>query len=304
VPELTAILDRLERALGPMRGDPIPLEGGITNRNFLVSFGGRDCVLRLPGRETSLLGISREAERLAGGAAADLGIAPAILAADDDCMVTEYLDDAEPFGHERLRAHPEAVATALRAFHDCGVELPVRFWVPELLEEYASTVRARGARLPEAYSHAQALGERIARVLPLSEPVSCHDDLLPGNVLRVHSGKAAMLVDWEYAGMGHRLFDLGNVSVNHEFDEDAENRLLSAYFGEPPGAGVHAALRLMRLMSDAREAAWGVVQSVVSELDVDFDDYASSHFARLERAAANGRVQQWLEAVVAEPPVA
>ena len=28
-----------------------------------------------------------------------------------------------------------------------------------------------------------------------------------------------MLVDWEYAGMGHRLFDLGNLAVNNEFDD-------------------------------------------------------------------------------------
>ena len=39
----------------------------------------------------------------------------------------------------------------------------------------------------------------------------------------------------------------------------------------------------MRLMSDAREGAWGVVQSVVSELEFDFDAYASQHFERLER---------------------
>ena len=42
-----------------------------------------------------------------------------------------------------------------------------------------------------------------------------------------------MLVDWEYAGMGHRMFDLGNLAVNNEFDEDADERLLAAYFREP-----------------------------------------------------------------------
>jgi len=36
-------------------------------------------------------------------------------------------------------------------------------------------------------------------------------------------------------------------------------------------------------MSDFREAMWGVVQSTVSELDFDFDAYASDHFARLAR---------------------
>ena len=41
----------------------------------------------------------------------------------------------------------------------------------------------------------------------------------------------------------------------------------------------------MRFMSDFREAMWGVVQSAVSELDFDFDAYASEHFERLRRTA-------------------
>ena len=64
-------------------------------------------------------------------------------------------------------------------------------------------------------------------------------------------------------------------------------RLLEAYFGEPAALGRLAALRLFRLVSDAREAAWGVVQGLISELDFDFTAYADEHFERLERAAAD-----------------
>ena len=52
-----------------------PITIGITNRNFRVRLGQRDYVLRLPGKDTELLGISREAERIANGQAARLGIA-------------------------------------------------------------------------------------------------------------------------------------------------------------------------------------------------------------------------------------
>ena len=69
----------------------MPLDGGITNRNYRVRFGERDCVLRLPGRDTELLGIDRDAERVATERAAALGIAPPLIAADDECMVTEWL---------------------------------------------------------------------------------------------------------------------------------------------------------------------------------------------------------------------
>ena len=110
--------------------------------------------------------------------------------------------------------------------------LPTRFWVPELLEDYAAIVAQRGGTLPQAYAAARDVAARIAAALPLAEPVPCHDDLLPANLLSVADG--VMLVDWEYAGMGHRLFDLGNLAVNNEFDTAAEERLLAAYHGAPP----------------------------------------------------------------------
>jgi thiamine kinase-like enzyme len=296
--DLTAIVDRLQESLGAVTGAPVPLAGGITNRNYRVRFGGRDYVVRLPGKDTELLGISRDAERIANEAAAALGIAPAVAAADESCLVTRYVI-CKPIDSEQLGAAPEPVAAALRAFHESRIELPVRFWVPELLDSYAAIVAERGGSLPESYRPTQTLAARIAEALPLSEPVPCHDDLLAGNLLSVAPGagasSAVMLVDWEYAGMGHRLFDLGNLAVNNEFDEEADTRLLAAYFGEPPGPGRLAALRLMRIMSDAREAAWGVVQSVVSELDFDFGAYAARHFARLADAAGDPRVQEWID---------
>lgn len=276
--DLEGLLARLEQRLGAITAGPAVLGGGITNRNYRVSFAGRDCVVRLPGKDTSLLGISRRAEQAASETAAALGLAPEVVAVDDDCLVTEYVT-ADPADPEALRAAPEAVARALRRFHDSRVQLPVRFWVPDLLDDYAEVVRARGGKLRPQYAGAQALTRRIAEAVPLTDPVPCHNDLLPGNVLQVSDG--VMLVDWEYTGMGHRMFDLGNLAVNCQFDAASEARLLTAYFDRSPSEDELEALRLMRLMSDAREAAWGVVQGSVSALEFDFEAYAARHFDRL-----------------------
>lgn len=283
--------------LGQVTAGPVALEGGITNRNYRVSFDTVDCVLRLPGRDTSLLGINREAERSACRTAAELGISPRLLTGDERCLVTEYLD-AEVSDGAALRAAPEPVAETLRRFHDSGAELPCRFWVPDLLDAYAEIVAGRDGRLPEAYGEAQALTREIERVLPLEDPVPCHNDLLPANVLRGRGGRI-MLVDWEYAGMGHRMFDLGNLAAGAELTEPEERRLLAAYLRREPRAAEHAALRLMRVMSDAREAAWGVIQAVISDLDFDFDAYAEAHFTRFRAAASDPRLKEWLGAAAA-----
>jgi thiamine kinase-like enzyme len=299
MPGLNKIVDRVAARLGPAAADPVPLQGGITNRNFRVRFGDRDTVLRLPGKDTALLGISRQAERLAAAQAARLGFAPALLDAGEDYMVTELLD-AAPMDGDRLRAAPESAAEALRAFHDSGLQLPVRFWVPELLDRYATIVQERGGEITETYRHARDVAQRIAESLPLSEPVPSHDDLLPGNLLARHSEPdRALLVDWEYAGMGHRMFDLGNLAVNNDFDDAAEERLLAAYLDRAPRSGDHSALKLMRIMSDAREAAWGVVQGSISELDFDFAQYARQHFERLREASDDPRLEEWLHGATA-----
>ncbi len=154
--------------------------------------------------------------------------------------------------------------------------------------------------MPAELERAMALVRRIASVLPLHEPVPCHDDLLASNLLRPAGGAGEILiVDWEYAGMGHRLFDLGNLAVNNGFDDAAEEALLAAYFGEPVSPARRAALSLMRIMSDSREAAWGLVQSVISVLDFDFSAYARRHFARLQAASTDPRLEGWLSAAAA-----
>ena len=296
--QLRVLLMDLRDTLGPISGTPVPLSGGITNRNFRVMFEppAGEGVVRLPGRDTGLLGIDRRAELMAGERAARLGIAPKVLYGDERCLVTEYVPGSELDG-DRLRATPEAVVRALRAFHDSGLELPARFWIPDLLVGYAALLSQRGVVVDDRYRRTQRLVEEIAAALPLGEPVACHNDLLPGNLMWAgDDSDRPMLVAWESAGMGHRWFDLGNLAVNNAFDPAAEDRLLSAYFdGESPTAGRRAALALFKLVSDAREAAWGVVQGTISELDFDFDAYADRHFGRLLAAAADQRrLRAWL----------
>ena len=105
-----------------------------------------------------------------------------------------------------------------------------------------------------------------------------HNDLLNANF--IDDGERIRIVDWEYAGMGDPFFDLGNFSINHELTPDQDAILLEAYEGEVRPARL-ARLSLMRVVSDFREAMWGVLQQGISTLDVDFVAYADEHFQRL-----------------------
>ena len=301
IPELTEVVARVTALLGPRRGSVIQLEGGITNRNFRVNFGGTDYVVRLPGKRTEILGIDRTAECIANKAAAGLGMAPGVAAMFEEpsCLVTLFVDGREMTGEE-LRS-PEVlaeVARDLRQFHDSGTELPTDFDSFRLVEEYAESGRANDSEPPEGFDEALAAAQRIEKAVRKRDdhqPVPAHNDLLTANFLR-ESGGRIQLIDWEYAGMGDRWFDLGNFAVNNELDDAQEETLLEAYFGEPPDDRRRATLKLFRFMSDFREAMWGVVQTGVSELDFDFREYAQKHFDRLERARSDPRFEDWIEA--------
>jgi len=295
VSRLEEILQRLEPSLGPLTGEPAPLTGGITNHNFRVTLGGVECVVRVHGKDTDMLGIDREAERLASETAAALQIAPALLAAQEDCLVTRFVPSDAVDAREIAERACE-IARALRAFHDSPAALPTRFWVPDLLEEYGARIRARGVRVPRQYGAAAAVAARIAAALAPWHARPCHNDLLASNIIRARDRERLLIVDWEYAGMGHPCFDLGNLSVNNDFDDADDERLLSAYHGRPPSDGRRATIALMRILSDAREAAWGVVQAEVSELDFDFDRYARTHFERLHGAIEQPQLEEWLAA--------
>jgi thiamine kinase-like enzyme len=295
--EIAEIVERLSPILGQPSSVPAPLEGGITNRNYRVTLGGDDYVVRLPGKDTNLLGIDRLAELASSELAAEVGVAPKVAAMLEDppCLVAEFLG-ARTMTAEELRGPGciTDVAADLRAIHGADQRLPNEFSSFRIVETYAETARRRGARVPAAYEESLAHARRIEAALagPEHEPVPCHNDLLAANFL--HDGERLWIVDWEYAGMGDRYFDLGNFAVNNELSADDEFALLTAYFDERPPARRMAALGLMRFMSDFREAMWGIVQSAVSELDFDFTGYADKHFERLRRQAADPRFERWL----------
>ena len=268
------------------------LTGGITNRNFRVDAAGTAdrWVIRLAGNDTHLLGISREVEHAATVAAAGVGVGPEVTAfiRPEGYLVTRFIVGS-PVSDEAVR-QPETlrrVSDSLRRVHD-GPAIPGLFVPLRICEAYRALAMARGVSIPVAYEAAAEIGRRIERAF-LADPVElrpCHNDLLNANF--IDDGARIRIIDWEYAGMGDPFFDLGNFSINHELTEDQDRILLEAYDGDVRAPRL-ARLTLMRVVSDFREAMWGVLQQGVSSLDVDFVDYASSRFERLLSNAAAAR---------------
>lgn len=278
------------------------LEGGFTNRNLKVTLENGDCfVLRIAGKDTALLGIDRLVELAANRNAAAAGVAPTPVAflEPEQYLVTRFIE-ASPVPDLSTDDVMQQVGAILRTVH-AGPRLATDFGCFTIGARYAATALERGVRLPPEFERAQIVCAQIELAFARNPEadVPAHNDLLNTNFLRDNVGKV-WLIDWEYAGMNSRWFDLGNLSTNHELTEDGRAALLHAYVGHVTPQGL-AKIELMQVMSDMREAMWGVVQQGISTLDVDYVAYAATHFDRLLQNATAPKFRQALETTESSP---
>jgi thiamine kinase-like enzyme len=209
-------------------------------------------------------------------------------------LVTRFVD-ADPLPPQALERREvlEQVVRSVKAIHAMG-HITSTFDSFGVVRDYRTVAEEHGVRVPGEYGSVLAFADRIERAFGRTPipPRSCHNDLLNANFL-VKEGRV-LIVDYEYAGMGDLFFDLGNLSINNGITEQAQMLLLELYFDRVTPALV-ARLKLMRVMSDFREAMWGVVQQGLSTLDFDYVDYARRHFTRCLESAADARFTGWLE---------
>jgi thiamine kinase-like enzyme len=266
-----------------------PLPGGITNHNFVVRTAGRAYVARVCV-ERELLGINRRNEVVCQRAAQSLGVAPAVVHHENGVLVSEYVE-ARTLTAADVRAPGllPRLASLLRTLHDGWDKITgelLYFSAFQTVRTYARTARELGARLPDDHEALLEDAHRLAHRIAPFVPVLCHNDVLPANVL--DDGRRIWLVDWEYAGVGHPLFDLAGVSANAKLTLTDERQMLMTY-RRSTSVDVRDLLELhiLKAMSLLREALWSLIQTVASDIEFDYERYADDNF----RAYRETRIQ-------------
>ena len=275
-----------------------PLTGGLTNTNWKVTSPSGCYVVRISGKDTSLLAIDRENEAHNTIAAAETGVGPPFVAAlpEHDALVLGYLD-GEVMDAERLRRGDRlgAIASACRRLH-AGRRFLRDFDMFQIQPGYLAIVRERGFRLPDRYEEFEPQIrelERAMRVHP--EPtVPCNNDLLAENFIDV--GGEIRLIDYEYSGNNEPSFELGNVWSESNLSLDQLEELVADYWGRPLRNKV-ARARLWGLMSKYGWTLWGSIQVGISDLDFDFWGWAMEKYERAVEELDGPQFEQLLEDV-------
>lgn len=295
-------VDAAVARVGPWQGrtdiTTSSLSGGITNQNYRVDVGGHSFVLRVSGANTDLLGIDRRHERATAMAAAAAGLAPEVVyfIEPEGYLLTRFVA-GRPITPDDTR-EPETIqqlARILQRIHALP-PIPGAFSPFQVVADYRRLATERGVTgWPDDFDW---LLDRMRAVEAAfahdpAFPCPCHNDLLNENFLRETATGRIYVLDWEYAAMGDSYFDLANLAAQHRFGDEQDDLLLHAYFGEPTPRRL-ARLKLMKCMSDFREAMWGMLQLGISALDFDFRGYANTYFERLRAGFHDPRVADWL----------
>jgi len=297
--DLSPILQRIPQFSNGQSLEVEELTGGITNKNYKICTDTECYVLRVGGNETRYLGIDRKTEHECSYLAAQTGIAPRPTAflEPEGYILSEFISGkgipAEQIGQEE---NIKRVVGSMKAYHALEY-FPGSFSPFRVAEEYAKTARQFDVKLPDMIDWYLDTSREIEKAMYQHEPLitrPCHNDLLNGNF--IDDGNRIRILDWEYAGMGDIFFDLGNFAIQHEFNDEQDELLLCTYFNTPTDSQ-RAHQKLMKIMSDLREAMWAQVQIGVSKLDFDYAGYGQKYFERFETSTTSNEYAQWLAAV-------
>jgi thiamine kinase-like enzyme len=297
--DISRILQRIPQFASARSPEIKELTGGITNKNYKITVDGESYVLRMGGNETKFLGIDRKIEYECSLLASQIGIAPEPTAflEPEGYIVARFISGtgipAEEIGTEE---NIKRVLESMKAYHALDF-FPGSFSPFRVAEEYKKTALSFKVKLPDKMDWYLEKSREIEKAMYGREPLKprpCHNDLLNGNF--IDDSTRIRILDWEYAGMGDIFFDLGNFAVQHEFTVEQDDILLYAYFGEVTDSQ-RAHLKLMKIMSDLREAMWSQVQIGVSQLDFDYAGYGQKYFDRFEENTSGSDYQNWLSKV-------
>ena len=153
----------------------------------------------------------------------------------------------------------------------------------QTVRTYARTAARLQASLPHDIDRILEDITALSRRVAPFRPVLCHNDMLPANL--IDDGQRLWLLDWEYAGAGHPLFDLAHASTAAGLSLEQQRALLEAYPGHLPAAAL-AELQIFRVVALLRETLWSTIQTVASDIEFDYARYARENLEAYRAARA------------------
>ena len=276
-------IDRLIKLIPEWKGKLIkvnPINSGITNNNFEVTVGKNKYFLSMPYSNSELLNIDYENKYYNNKICGGINISPRVVhfIESENLLVTEFIKSKalsltlfqSSKGIEQLVKNIKLLHNAnpfLRTFNMLSQisyyqNILKKDYMPQKLNRYVNNLKSLKNKL----------------YLPNHKLVPCHNDLLAENI--INKNNQIFIVDFDYSGNNDPCFELGNLSVEMEYDDEQINKLVRSYYGEINENKI-SRVKLQGVVSDIGWSLWSYVQVENSNLNFDYNAHA---IYRLERA--------------------
>ena len=210
-----------------------PLEGGITNLNFLVNHGNDKLVVRL-GQDIPEHLVFRSNEINVSKAAYEIGVSPKLIHSELGVLVLEFIE-SQTLDPKGVQKNLERIMPVIKKIHHEIPNFlsgqPAMFWVFHVIKYYANFLRLNHSSHQDKIHDLLQKASKLEKLSSPREIVFGHNDFLAANFL--DDGSKIWVVDWEYGGFNDPLFDIGGLASNNDFNQDLEKEALEMYYEKP-----------------------------------------------------------------------
>jgi len=266
------------------------LSGGITNKLYRVKSERGDLAVRIWGDKTELF-IDRDSEAHALEEMARIGVSSELVSYMPEIGVTivGFIDGGivltnDHFLDETL--YPP-ILDAIRRIHDSGVHLKKIFHPLAEVKKMAAILEGLDVSYPEFdIAGTIACLERISDVINIPEEAytACHNDLLADNFILIKDefrdryAFPLYIIDWEYAGMAPRHYDIADMFQEILVPRRAEEKIVREYCRDREFDRNLYYVDLFKPFPDIFWFLWSLIQLNISTIRFDFYEYGRKKY--------------------------
>jgi thiamine kinase-like enzyme len=266
------------------------LSGGITNKLYRIQSEKGDYTVRIYGDKTDLF-INRDYEAHTIQEMARVGVASNMIKYMPELGVTivEFIGDSivltnDDFLNASLYSK---IVAPVRKIHSSGVQLKQIF--NPLVEVMKMSAILR--RLNVDYEEFDISGtiERLVKLssiinIPQSEYTPCHNDLLADNFILINDDardrydEPMYIIDWEYAGMAPRYYDIADMFQEILVPREAEKDIVAEYCNGDNFDRTLFLIDLFKPFPDIYWFLWSLIQLNISKIEFDYYNYGKTKY--------------------------
>ena len=276
-------IDRLIKLIPEWKGKLIkvnPINSGITNINFEITVGKKKYFLSMPYSNSKLLNIDYGNKYYNNKICGEINLSPRVIhfIESENLLVTEFIKSkASSLTIFQSSKEIEQLVKNIKLLHNANPFLR-NFNMLSQISYYQNILKKDflPKELNRYVNNIKSLKNKL--YLPNHKLVSCHNDLLAENI--INKNNQIFIVDFDYSGNNDPCFELGNLSVEMEYNDEQINKLVRSYYGEI-NENIISRVNLQGVVSDIGWSLWSYVQVKNSNLNFDYNAHA---IYRLERA--------------------